>query len=95
MIADGVVPANEGRGYVLRRIIRRALRHAYKLRNERVPSLLNLVPVLEDQMGDAYPLLLRKNSDIIKANLSKEEEQFSSTTLEQGMQLLESAIRGP
>ena len=89
LIADGVIPSNEGRGYVLRRIIRRALRHAYKL-GMKDPILSQLVPVLEDQMGDAYPLL-KKNSDIIKANLSKEEEQFSST-LEQGMQLLESAI---
>ena len=89
LIADGVIPSNEGRGYVLRRIIRRALRHAYKL-GMKDPILSQLVPVLEDQMGDAYPLL-KKNSDIIKANLSKEEEQFSST-LEQGMQLLESAV---
>lgn len=89
LIADGVIPSNEGRGYVLRRIIRRALRHAHKL-GMKDPILSQLVPVLEDQMGNAYPLL-RKNSDIIKANLSKEEEQFSST-LEQGMQLLESAI---
>ena len=70
LIADGVIPSNEGRGYVLRRIIRRALRHAHKL-GMKDPILSKLVPVLEDQMGNAYPLL-RKNSDIIKANLSKE-----------------------
>ena len=90
LIADGVVPSNEGRGYVLRRIIRRALRHAYKLGMKEL-ILSKLVPVLEKKMGEAYPLLI-KNSDIIKANLSKEEEQFS-TTLEQGMQLLESAVQ--
>ena len=90
LIADGVVPSNEGRGYVLRRIIRRALRHAHKLGMKEL-ILAKLVPVLEKKMGEAYPLLI-KNSDIIKANLSKEEEQFS-TTLEQGMQLLESAVQ--
>ena len=90
LIADGITPTNEGRGYVLRRIIRRALRHAHKL-GMKEPILSKLVPVLEDKMGEAYPLLI-KNSDIIKANLAQEEQQFSST-LEQGMQLLESAVK--
>ena len=89
LIADGVVPSNEGRGYVLRRIIRRGLRHAHKL-GMKEGILSKLVHVLEEKMGNAYPLL-EKNSDIIRANLSREEEQFS-TTLEQGMQLLESAV---
>ena len=89
LIADGVVPSNEGRGYVLRRIIRRGLRHAHKL-GMKDGILSKLVHILEEKMGIAYPLLV-KNSDIIKANLLKEEEQFS-TTLEQGMQLLESAV---
>ena len=89
LIADGIIPSNEGRGYVLRRIIRRALRHAHKL-GMKDPILSSLVPVLEEKMGQAYPLLI-KNSEIIKANLSKEEEQFSSTLI-QGMQLLESAV---
>ena len=90
LIADGITPTNEGRGYVLRRIIRRALRHAHKL-GMKEPILSKLVPVLEDKMGEAYPLLI-KNSDIIKANLAQEEQQFSST-LEQGMQLLQSAVK--
>jgi alanyl-tRNA synthetase len=90
LIADGVIPSNEGRGYVLRRIIRRALRHSHKL-EMKDPILSKLVPVLEEQMSEAHPVLT-KNSEIIKANLSKEEEQFSST-LEQGMQLLESAVQ--
>ena len=90
LIADGIIPSNEGRGYVLRRIIRRALRHAYKL-EMKDPILVDLVPALEERMGDAYPFLV-KNSEIIKANLSKEEEQFSNT-LEQGMQLLESEVK--
>ena len=89
LIADGVVPSNEGRGYVLRRIIRRGLRHAHKL-GMKDGILSKLVNILEEKMGIAYPLLV-KNSDIIKANLLKEEEQFSFT-LEQGMQLLESAV---
>ncbi len=90
LIADGVIPSNEGRGYVLRRIIRRALRHAHKLgMNE--PILSSLVPVLEKRMSEAHPVLT-KNLEIIQANLSKEEEQFSST-LEQGMQLLESEVK--
>ena len=89
LIADGVVPSNEGRGYVLRRIIRRGLRHAHKL-GMKDGILSKLVNILEEKMGIAYPLLV-KNSDIIKANLQKEEEQFSFT-LEQGMQLLESAV---
>ena len=89
LIADGVIPSNDGRGYVLRRIIRRALRHAHKLQMKD-PILSKLVSTLEDQMGETYPLLL-KNSEIIKANLLKEERQFS-LTLEQGMQLLESEL---
>ena len=89
LIADGVIPSNDGRGYVLRRIIRRALRHAHKLK-VKDPILPKLVSTLEDQMGETYPLLI-KNSEIIKANLLKEEKQFS-LTLEQGMQLLESEI---
>ena len=89
LIADGVIPSNDGRGYVLRRIIRRALRHAHKLQMKD-PILSKLVSTLEDQMGETYPLLI-KNSEIIKANLLKEERQFS-LTLEQGMQLLESEL---
>ena len=89
LIADGVIPSNEGRGYVLRRIIRRALRHAHKL-GMKDPILSQLVKVLVEQMGEAYPILI-KNSELIIANLSNEEDQFSET-LNQGMLLLESEI---
>ena len=61
LIADGVIPSNDGRGYVLRRIIRRALRHAYKL-EMKDPILSQLVTTLEEQMGETYPLLI-KNSE--------------------------------
>ena len=89
LIADGVIPSNEGRGYVLRRIIRRALRHAHKLEMTD-PILSELVTVLKEQMGEAHPVL-SKNFEIIVANLSNEEDQFSET-LKQGMHLLESEI---
>ena len=90
LIADGIVPSNENRGYVLRRIIRRALRHAYKLSATEGPILSLMVTVLVKQMGDAHPLL-QKNIDLIKANLMLEEEQFK-TTLAQGMALLEEEV---
>ena len=90
LIADGIIPSNEGRGYVLRRIIRRALRHAHKL-DIQGPVLSELTSILEKVMGDAYPVLI-KDSEIIKANLVQEEQQFTST-LDQGMQLLESAAQ--
>ena len=89
LIADGIVPSNEGRGYVLRRIIRRALRHANKL-GFKGTLLASMVPTLIEEMGDAHPLLA-KESKIIKANLLQEEQQFSET-LSQGMLLLESEI---
>ena len=89
LILDGVIPEKEGRGYVLRRIMRRALRHAYKLGMIDHP-LSTLFPILEELMGDEYPVLVN-NSEIVKANLAQEESQFSQT-LEQGMHLLESAI---
>jgi len=90
LIADGIVPSNENRGYVLRRIIRRALRHAYKLSATEGPILSLMVTVLVKQMGDAHPLL-QKNIDLIKANLMLEEEQFKAT-LAQGMSLLEEEV---
>ena len=77
LVADGVSVSNEGRGYVLRRIIRRALRHADKLGAEQ-PVLSSMVPTLVKQMSDAYPIL-KKNSKLIKANILQEEEQFAST----------------
>jgi len=89
LIADGIVPSNEGRGYVLRRIIRRALRHANKL-GMKGTLLASMVPTLIEEMGDAHPLL-KKESKIIEANLLKEEQQFSETLI-QGMSLLKSEI---
>ena len=89
LIADGIVPSNEGRGYVLRRIIRRALRHANKL-GMKGTLLSAMVPTLIKEMGDAHPLL-KKESKIIEANLLQEEQKFSET-LNQGMSLLKSEI---
>ena len=91
LIADGIVPNNEGRGYVLRRIIRRALRHANKL-GMKGNLLASMVPTLIEEMGDAYPLL-KKESKIIELNLLQEEQQFSET-LSQGISLLENEIEG-
>ena len=90
LIAEGIVPSNEGRGYVLRRIIRRALRHANKLGMDG-PLLSLMVPVLVSEMGSAHPLL-EKNSDLIKVNLLQEEDQFAATLI-QGMSLLESEVK--
>ncbi|MDC0237838.1 alanine--tRNA ligase, partial [Gammaproteobacteria bacterium] len=89
LIADGVVPGNEERNYVLRRIIRRALRHGNKL-NIREPFFHRLVEPLVNSMGDAYPLLSEEKVRIEKTLLS-EEERFAET-LGQGMAILESAI---
>src|SRR5579863_9415290 len=90
LIVDGVSPANEGRGYVLRRIIRRALRHGYKL-GIQPPFFYKLVPVLEEQMGAAYPELIRGRAHAERV-LKQEEERFAET-LANGMVLLESAVR--
>ena len=90
LVADGISPSNEGRGYVLRRIIRRALRHADKL-GSRQPVLSTMVPTLVEQMSNAYPIL-KKNSTLIKANILQEEEQFAST-LVQGMSLLKEEVK--
>lgn len=89
LICDGVVPANEGRGYVLRRIIRRAIRHGHKL-GMKQPFFHKLVEALETEMGAAYPEL-SNNKDMIVRVLLQEEERFAET-LEQGMQILEEAI---
>jgi alanyl-tRNA synthetase len=91
LIADGVVPSNEGRGYVLRRIIRRAVRHGFKL-GAGGPFFYKLVAPLEGFMGEAFPELRRERPKIEKA-LRREEERFAET-LEQGMRLLETAIGG-
>ena len=86
LIVDGVLPSNEGRGYVLRRIIRRAIRHGYKLATKDV-FFHKLVQALATQMGEAYPELLEK-ADTISNILLKEEQRFAET-LEQGMKLLQ------
>ncbi|AKG07963.1 alanyl-tRNA synthetase [Moraxella bovoculi] len=85
LIADGVRPSNEGRGYVLRRIIRRAVRHGNKLGAED-NFFYQLVPALVKEMGDAYPELAEKQ-EYIQAIILKEEEQFAKT-LAQGLRLL-------
>ncbi|NHA16019.1 alanine--tRNA ligase [Thioalkalivibrio sp. XN279] len=91
LIVDGVLPSNEGRGYVLRRIIRRAIRHGYQLGIEE-PFFWRLVETLEEQMGDAYPELVKSRKHVEKV-LHQEEERFAET-LDQGMRLLDSAIAG-
>ncbi len=89
LIADGVVPSNEGRGYVIRRIIRRALRHGHKLQSSG-PFFHQLVGEVVTQMGDAYPLIAQTRSQVEKV-LLKEEQQFE-LTLDQGMRILTDAI---
>ena len=91
LITDGVIPSNEGRGYVLRRIIRRAIRHGYML-GAQTPFFYQLVAPLAREMGDAYPELINSQS-IIESVLRKEEERFAET-LETGMAILEQAIEG-
>jgi alanyl-tRNA synthetase len=89
LIADGVIPGNEGRGYVLRRIARRAIRHGYKL-GQKKPFFNQLVPVLAEAMGEAYPELItdgRRIQDV----LLQEEQRFGET-LENGMEILEQAL---
>ena len=86
LISDGVMPSNEGRGYVLRRIIRRAVRHGDKL-GAQGPFFHKLVAPLAKEMGDAYPELVKGQARIEKALLN-EEEQFAKT-LDQGMRILE------
>jgi alanyl-tRNA synthetase len=91
LIADGVLPSNEGRGYVLRRIIRRAVRHGYKL-GQTQPFFHTLVAALEAEMGEAYPELKAQRAHVERV-LKQEEERFAET-LSQGMSLLEAAIAG-
>jgi alanyl-tRNA synthetase len=86
LIADGVLPSNEGRGYVLRRIMRRAMRHA-ELLGAREPLMWKLVPVLSREMGQAYPELIRANA-LITETLKLEETRFRRT-LERGLAILE------
>ena len=91
LIADGVQPSNEGRGYVLRRIMRRAIRHGFML-GQRRPFFHRLVAALEQEMGAAYPELTRQRAHIERVIL-QEEERFAET-LTQGMALLDEAIAG-
>ena len=90
LIADGITPSNEDRGYVLRRIIRRALRHGHKL-DIRGPFFYRLVAPLANEMGEAYPIL-RSQRERIANVLLAEEERFAET-LALGMELLEKSIR--
>jgi alanyl-tRNA synthetase len=91
LIADGVLPSNEGRGYVLRRIMRRAMRHAHLLGAEE-PLMHRIAPTLVEQMGQAYPELRRAEAAIVDT-LRQEEERFRRT-LGRGMTLLEEATAG-
>lgn len=89
IVADGVMPSNEGRGYVLRRIIRRAIRHGYKL-GQTQPFFHQLVATLVEEMGAAYPELAREAANVTRI-LKQEEDRFAET-LDKGMKLLESHI---
>ena len=89
LVVDGVLPANEGRGYVLRRILRRALRHGHSLGAKGL-FFHRLIPALAEVMGDAYPEL-RTRQDELSAVIRSEEEQFART-LDKGMGMLESAL---
>jgi alanyl-tRNA synthetase len=91
LVADGVIPSNEGRGYVQRRIIRRAIRHGYKL-GCKTPFFHKLVPDLVKLMGEAYPHLAAAKQRIMDV-LKAEEERFYET-LENGMEILDSALAG-
>jgi alanyl-tRNA synthetase len=89
LVADGVTPGNEGRGYVQRRVIRRAIRHGYQL-GQREPFFYRLVAPLVAQMGDAYPALAAKQQHI-ELVLKTEEERFADT-LEQGLRIFEDIV---
>ncbi len=91
LVCDGVSPSNEGRGYVQRRIVRRAIRHGYKL-GQKSPFFHKLVPDLVNLMGEAYPLL-QANKERVMQVLRAEEERFYET-LEIGMQILDQALVG-
>jgi alanyl-tRNA synthetase len=91
LVSDGVIPSNEGRGYVQRRIIRRGIRHGYKL-GQKQPFFHKIVPDLVALMGDAYPNLA-KNEKKIMETLKAEEERFYET-LANGMEILDAALGG-
>jgi len=90
LVSDGVIPGNEGRGYVQRRIVRRAIRHGYKL-GKKTPFFHKLVPDLVALMGDAYPSLKASENRITEV-LKAEEERFFET-LENGMEILDAALK--
>ncbi|MGM0632112.1 MAG: alanine--tRNA ligase, partial [Pseudomonadota bacterium] len=90
LVVDGVLPSNEGRGYVLRRIIRRAVRHGYQLGIKDI-FFYRLVDALVREMGEAYPELARKQNQV--EEVLREEEQQFARTLDNGMAILEQAIR--
>ena len=89
LIVDGVIPSADGRGYVLRRIVRRAIRHGYQL-GQKQPFFHRLVDDLDAQMGDAYPELRREKARVAQV-LKAEEERFGET-IEHGMKILSSAL---
>jgi len=89
LLADGVIPGNEGRGYVLRRIIRRAIRHGYKL-GARAAFFHKMVPDLVGEMGSAYPELVQNQARIV-ATLKQEEDRFFAT-IEHGMAILDAEL---
>jgi alanyl-tRNA synthetase len=91
LVADGVLPSNEGRGYVLRRILRRAVRHG-RLLGRREPFMAETATVVIDVMGDAYPHLVERREEILAA-IGREEAQFGRT-LDAGTKLLEEALAG-
>jgi len=90
-VVDGVIPGNAGRGYVLRRITRRAIRHGYKL-GARKPFFYQLVPALVKEMGQAYPEL-QAAKDKVSEVIKQEEERFFQT-IANGMEILETALAG-
>jgi alanyl-tRNA synthetase len=90
LIVDGVIPGSEGRGYVLRRIVRRAIRHGYKL-GQKKPFFYTLVETLAKTMGDAYPELTREQARV--AQVLQTEEQRFGETIDNGMKLLDDALK--
>jgi len=90
-IADGQLPSNNGAGYVIRRILRRAIRYGYTFLNQKEPFIFALVKTLSDQMGDAFPEL-KDQQDLIR-NVIKEEEQSFLKTLSQGLIMLEQLMK--
>ena len=90
-VADGQLPANTGAGYVIRRILRRAIRYGFTFLNQKKPFIFKLVSVLEEQMGEAFPELQREKDLIIK--VIKQEEASFLKTLGQGLQLLDKIVQ--